>query len=121
MIFIPGNVASSKNGRRNFRGRSLPSVACAKYYKESKKYWEDKENKKKFLAMAKGKEFPLYVEFTFVRSSKRRFDFINPCQTVQDLMVKAGWLEDDNANFIIPVFKPHSYDKEKPGVYITVL
>lgn len=120
-IFIRGNVASSKNGRRNFKRRSLPSVACEKYYKISEDDWSCPLNKKKFLAMIKGKTAPYKVEFTFVRDSKRRFDYINPCQTVQDLMVKKGWIEDDNANYIIPYFAPYQYDKTNPGVYITVL
>jgi hypothetical protein len=36
-------------------------------------------------------------------------------------MVKAGWIEDDNAEFILPVFIQYTYDKEKPGVYIEIL
>jgi len=41
-------------------------------------------------------------------------------------MTKAGWIEDDNAEIILPVplninDKYWSYDKTKPGVYITVL
>ncbi len=37
-----------------------------------------------------------------------------------DLMVLHGWLEDDNADEIIPVFEPYSYSKEKPGVLIGI-
>ncbi len=121
MIFIPGNVPSSKNGRIFAKGRSLPSASCAKYYKASKKCWEDKPTKEAFLKMVGKKEFPIYVEFHFIRNSKRRFDYINPTQTIQDLMVKHGWLPDDNADYIIPVFKPYGYDKLKSGVYIKVL
>ena len=36
-------------------------------------------------------------------------------------MVKAGWIEDDNADFIIPVFEHYTYDKKNPGVYIEIL
>jgi hypothetical protein len=36
-------------------------------------------------------------------------------------MVKNGWIEDDNMEHIIPVFKPYQYDKEKPGVIIEIL
>jgi hypothetical protein len=121
MIFIQGNVPSSKNGRIFAKGRSLPSASCAKYYKASKKYWEDKANKAAFLKMVGVKEFPIKVEFHFIRDSRRRFDYINPAQTIQDLMVKHGWLDDDNADYIIPVFKPYGYDKLQSGVYITVL
>ena len=120
-LFIPGNVASSKNGRVFARGRSLPSKSCQKYYKESKESWACPKNKKWFLDQIKGKTAPYRIEFTFIRSSKRRFDYINPCQTVQDLMVKAGWLEDDNSSYIIPSFGIAGYDKDNPGVWIKVL
>jgi hypothetical protein len=36
-------------------------------------------------------------------------------------MVKAGWIKDDNAEFINPVFVQYIYDKESPGVYIEIL
>ena len=42
-------------------------------------------------------------------------------QTVQDDMVKGGWIEDDNAEFILPVFIQYTYDKKNPGVYIEIL
>ena len=120
-IFIKGNVASSKNGRQWTGKRSVASKSCQKYYKVSKDEWACPINKAKFLAGLKDKTAPYQVEFKFVRDSRRRFDYINPCQTVQDLMVKAGWLVDDNSDYIIPVFAPYEYDKENPGVYIRVL
>ena len=66
-------------------------------------------------------EYPVKISFKFIRKSKHKFDYINPAQTVQDLMVKNGWIEDDNAEFMIPVFEQYEYDKEKPGVYITII
>jgi hypothetical protein len=58
---------------------------------------------------------------TFVRGSRRKFDYINPAQTIQDQMVKYGWISDDNVDEVIPVFAPYQYDKENPGTYIKVL
>ncbi len=118
MIFIPGNTPSSKNGRQ-WTGRcSVASKSTQKYYRESKKYWE--ANKQDFLKMIRGMSFPIYVEFTFIRGSRRKFDYINPAQTIQDQMVKYGWIEDDNMCFMIPVFAPYRYDKENPGTEIRV-
>ena len=65
-------------------------------------------------------ELPLTITFTFVRGTKHKFDYINPCQTVQDDMVKYGWIEDDNCEFIIPIFEPYEYNKEYPGVWIEI-
>lgn len=73
-----------------------------------------------FKEETKNIPFPLKVEFTFYRSSKRKFDYINPAQTVQDLMVKYGWIEDDNAEYLIPSFAQYEYDKEHPGVLIMI-
>lgn len=120
-IFIKGNVASSKNGRQWTGKYSVASKSCQKYYKISKEDWSSEENKAKWMKMIAKKKAPYKVQFTFVRNSKRRFDYINPTQTVQDLMVEYGWLEDDNADYIIPSFAPYKYDKENPGVYIKVL
>ena len=120
-IFVPGEVASSKNGRTFARGRSLPSKSCQKYYKASKSFWEDTANRDWFLSCLKGKSIPYRIEFTFIRGSKRRFDLINPLQTVQDLMVKSGWLVDDNADILLPSFGLYKYEKGGAGVWITVL
>ena len=36
-------------------------------------------------------------------------------------MVKHGWIEDDNADNLIPVFDKYKYDKKNPGVIIKIL
>ena len=36
-------------------------------------------------------------------------------------MVKNGWIEDDNAEFIIPEFVQYEYNKEDPGVHIEII
>mgnify|MGYP003154210750 CR=1 FL=1 len=75
----------------------------------------------KLQYMIKEKEAPYKISFKFHRSTRRKFDYINPAQTVQDLMVKYNWIEDDNCNYIIPYFEEYEYNKEKPGVTIKVL
>lgn len=118
-IFIPFNTPSSKNGRRYVKGRSIGSASTEKYYKLTKQYWID--NKEAFVKMLKGKSKPYKVEFTFIRGSRRKFDYLNPAQTCQDQMVKYGWLADDNMEEMIPAFAPFDYNKEKPGCYIKVM
>ena len=61
------------------------------------------------------------ISFLFIRGSRHKFDYINPAQTVQDDMVKYGWIEDDNAEFIIPGFEQYTYDKDNPGVWIELI
>ena len=89
------------------------------YRKNTKSYYADyAEEFKKALANC---ELPVYIEFEFIRSTKHKFDYINPAQTVQDDMVKHGWIEDDNADNMVPVFAKYSYDKKNPGVIIRLL
>ena len=122
-IFIPGNVPSSKNGRRWTGRYFIVSKQTQRYYKNSKKYWV--ENKKEFHKLLKGKDSqnkaPYRITFKFVRKSRHKFDYINPAQTIQDQMVKYGWITDDNADEMIPIFLKFEYNKDKPGVYINVL
>ena len=118
-IFIPGNVPSSKNGKRWTGKYLIHSKTVMNYIKESKNDYIN--NKELFIDMCKDKEKPYTVSFTFYRGSRRKFDYINPAQTVQDLMVRYQWIEDDNCDYIIPHFKPYVYDKENPGVKIEIL
>ena len=117
--FIPFNVPSSKNGRRWTGKYFISSKTVMTYRKNTKDSYEK-------YAAAFRKEFdtyqtPVQIGFTFIRGTRHKFDYINPAQTVQDDMVKHGWIEDDNADFIIPVFERYSYDKTKPGVIIEIL
>ena len=118
-IFIPGNVPSSKNSKRWTGKMLINSKTVMKYIKETKGYYL--QYKKDFQQLTENKEYPVTVSFQFIRGSKHRFDYINPAQTVQDLMVKNNRIEDDNCEYIIPHFEPYKYDKENPGVYITII
>jgi len=117
--FIPGNVPSSKNGRRWTGKYFIASKAVMNYRKLTKEYYakyaEDFRNE-----VAK-QDLPVTISFEFIRGSRHKFDYINPAQTVQDDMVKHGWIEDDNAEFIIPAFEQYSYDKKNPGVWIELV
>ena len=116
--FIPGNVPSSKNGRRWTGKYFIASKAVMNYRKATKecytKYAEE------FKAEVAKQKLPVKVSFEFIRGSRHKFDYINPAQTVQDDMVKHGWLEDDNAENINPYFIQYKYDKKNPGVWIEI-
>lgn len=118
-IFIPRNVPSSKNSKRWTGKILINSKTVMTYIKDSKDDWM--KNKDTFLSMIKGKEMPYTISFKFLRSTRRKFDYINPAQTAQDLMVKYGYIEDDNCDCIIPCFEEYEYNKDNPGVIIKVL
>lgn len=118
-IFIPGNVPSSKNGRVWTGRYSIASKATRRYWKESEDSWI--KYRKKFTTLLKKQTKPYRIKFSFIRKSKHKFDYLNPAQTIQDLMVKHDWIEDDNCDILIPEFGKYKYDKKKPGVIITIL
>ena len=118
-IFIPGNVPSSKNSKLLTGKLLINSKTVMNYIRESKEDWV--KNKDSFLEMIKDKEMPYKISFKFLRKTRRKFDYINPCQTAQDLMVKYGYIQDDNCDCIIPSFEVYEHNKENPGVIIKVL
>jgi len=117
--FIPGNVPSSKNGRRWTGKYFVSSKATTKYRKDTAIYFE--KFRKGFRKQLAKLELPVKVSFKFIRGSKHKFDYINPAQTTQDDMVKHHWIDDDNCENIIPVFEPYEYDKKNPGVEIKLI
>jgi len=117
--FIPGNVPSSKNGRRWTGRYFVSSKATTKYRKDTAIYFE--KFRKGFRKQLAKLELPVKVSFKFIRGSRHKFDYINPAQTTQDDMVKHHWIDDDNCENILPVFEPYEYNKENPGVEIKLI
>ena len=117
--FIPGNVPSSKNGKRWTGKYLISSKTVMKYRKNTANAY--KKHAKSFVKEFSDHELPVTVSFKFFRGSRHKFDYINPAQTVQDDMVKHGWIIDDNCEFIIPAFKTYKYNKENPGVEIKII
>tara|TARA_R110002012_G_scaffold169141_4_gene332964 strand:+ start:1003 stop:1368 length:366 start_codon:yes stop_codon:yes gene_type:complete len=118
-VFIPGNTPSSKNSQQWTGKYLVKSKTTQRYVKNSKWYYV--ANKKEFKKMLKGKKKPYDIEFTFYRKTKRKFDYINAAQIVQDLMVKHGWLDDDNCTEMKPYFGNYVHQKDNPGVLIKIL
>lgn len=118
-IYIPTNVPSSKNSKRWTGKFLIGSKTTLAYKKNVADYYA--LYKKEFHSMVKDKKPPYKVEFTFIRDSKRRFDYCNAIQIVADMMVEYGWIEDDNADIFIPVFAEYQYKKDNGGVIIKVL
>ena len=100
--FIPGNVPSSKNGRRWTGKYFIASKTVMNYRKDTNAYYEKYADE--FKKELTKHNLPVMISFTFIRGTRHKFDYINPAQTVQDDMVKYGWIEDDNAEFILPAF-----------------
>lgn len=122
MITIYGELYSSKNSKRIVKFGNKMALIASKQYMASVKPIEQQLvlNRGKWLRMAEGYEKPLKVVFKIYRKTHRKFDYVNIIQGLQDLIVKCGWLPDDNADEIIPVFQPYDVDKNNPRVEIFI-
>ncbi len=129
-FFIRGNVPSKKNSKRivpiktkegKMRSILIPSELHEAYKKETIMQYQIFGIE--FLRAVKfyGLEYPLRIEFTYVRGSKHRFDYTNATDTILDLFTHHKWIEDDSADHIIPSFQPYEYDKQNAGVKIKLL
>lgn len=119
MIYLKGNVPSSKNSKQWTGKMLIQSKTVRNYLKQYEIQYKLKANE--FKEMIKNKKKPYYIGFYFIRDSKRKFDYNNLTQLPQDLMVKNGWLEDDNADYLIPIGLGYTVDKANAGLIITVL
>jgi len=116
---INGATPSSKNSRVYTGKYLIASKATRKWVLSTEKDFKDQKDL--FLEELSKHSAPYRIEFKFVRGSKHKFDYINPAQTIQDAMVKHGWIEDDNCTVMIPFFAEYEYDKENPIVEIKIL
>ena len=74
MIFIPGNVPSSKNSKQ-WTGRMLiKSKATRLYEAATEQAW--RENKEVFEDLLEGLTPPYKIGFYFVRGSKHKYDWV---------------------------------------------
>lgn len=154
MIFIPGNVPSLKNSKVKTGRGIFASPAVSRYlrklgiqtfssrHKTVKGYVDltrpnqVEKFREDIKKMALGKENPLFIGFHQVRDSRRRFDFSNSLELIQDLFVAHDFIEDDNVEFMFPIPMTidgrlpttsnlrkenwYTIDKENPGVFIKI-
>jgi len=118
MIVISGEIHSSKNSRRVLRSGNRTIVAKSKQAKADEEMLSIQLNAQaeKWKEMIEGKIFPIHVVFHFVRTTRRKWDFVNLVQGVADAMVKAGYLPDDDVEHFVPHYGGHTVDKTNPGV-----
>lgn len=124
MITVYGELYSSKNSKRIFKTRDgRPFIAKSKVsmQNESDLLIQLPLYRRQFLAECQKHQKPYRVNFKIYRKTRRRFDYPNIIQNLLDCMVKSGWLVDDNADEIIPVYDPYEVDKNNPRVEISVI
>lgn len=137
MVFIKHNTPSSKNSRIKGKFFSKPVQKYLRNY-GIKSFSSSKKTVERYVTIPmtfpveelkelfKDKEYPIVLGFHFVRDSKRRWDIINIMQIILDLLTAFSIIEDDAADYIIPMpfeidGKYWSYDKLAPGVHLKIL
>ncbi len=140
-IFIPGNVPSLKNSKQLFKNKYTgkmfitSSALCKKYVTNSEIHWRIFQSS--FFKLIEGKQKPYKLQLFFIRDKHKSFDFGNISQIVLDCMTgnayfpkskdkelkkKFAWIEDDDANNIVPNYDAgFGYDPKLSGVIIRVL
>lgn len=132
-FYIPQDVRSSKNSKEigRFKKRNkitgdlenfttlVNSKAAQKYKKDTAGYWL--QNKVEFLNQSRLLPLPLRIEFTFIRETLRKFDYVNGAQILLDLMVEYGYMPDDETAYVVPAFNIVYYHRKLAGVLIRIL
>jgi len=125
-IVFSGQLYSSKNSRRNFvKNDKIVSIKSSVSLKQESAFeyqlglqlphWQ------KLLKAANFPKYPLKLAFEIYRSRAGRFDYVNIIQGLADGMVKAGYIEDDSADHLIPIFLPYKIDRVNPRTLIYIV
>lgn len=111
---------SKKNSQQIMINRATgrPFIMPSKQYKEYEKaaMWFIPK-----LRQAQPIDYPVNVKCLFYMPTRRKCDLTNMLEAIDDVMVKAGLLEDDNYTII----QSHDgsrvmYDKENPRTEVTI-
>ena len=138
LIFLPKNIPSLKNSKVMGRFPSKTVMNWLRYYgiqsynsgRKEVKFFKKIPKQANFEELCKSiKEhriYPIKLGFHFVRGSRHKWDFHNPCHLVLDLMTAFDIIPDDNVECILPFpleidNNYWSYDKDTPGVYIKII
>jgi hypothetical protein len=125
MIFLSGEVHSSKNSKRIFvnrkTGRPFIGKSQASKADEGSFALQLSSQRAEWFRMTAGLPYPLHVSLRFIRASQRIFDYVNLAQGIFDAFVAADYISDDSMKFVIPVFLPYAVDKRSPGCEIDIL
>ncbi len=124
-ITLPIELRSSKNERmivyNKKQGRPMIMKKPIARIEENQLSTLLAINRRTWEKMVEGKQYPLKVGFYMYRKTRRRFDWINLLQGIQDAMTKAGYIPDDNANYLTPVCLGWTVDAANPRVEVSVL
>lgn len=114
---VPLTPITKKNHQQIFRNKSTgkPFVTTSKEYKqyENDALW--------FIPKGKQIDSPVNVKCLFYMPTRRRVDLTNLLESIDDIMVKAGLLSDDNYTIIASHDGSRVlYDKSNPRTEVEI-
>ena len=132
-ITLIGNTPAKKDGARIVRagGRPilLPSARHERWYRQNAaalgvRIIRGRVRPEDRLTSYSGVSLPLpgrtRISIRFYRDSRRRWDYSNALDAVQDLLVDFGILSDDNAEVLALGDITHEYDALNPRAEVTL-
>lgn len=118
IISIKGRIPSKKNSRNVFakNGRlfNIPSKQYAAWHKDAMEQLKDCRG---FGIISKVDN----IELRFFAPDKRKFDLTNKAESIMDLLVDFGLLQDDNCEVVRDIRMIYSgVDKVNPRCDVTI-
>jgi len=116
-INFKGRIPSKKNSRNIFvsktgRRMNIPSKKYLEWHEVA-----TLEAEGQFFAVDKVQE----VQMEFLMPDKRRCDLTNKAESIMDLLVDVGMLEDDSWQFVPKIYLSCAgVDKKNPGVKVWI-
>lgn len=114
MIEIPLNPITKKNHQQIVTNGKRPFIIQSKAYREY-------EKNAMYFIRPLGIDYPVNVKCLFYMKTHRRVDLVNLLEAIDDILVKAGALKDDNCEIVAGHDGSRVYyDKERPRTEIYI-
>ena len=114
MILIPLEPITKKNSQRIVMAGNRPAVIPSKAYKQYEK------DAILFLRPL-GIDYSVNIKCLFYMKTRRKVDLTNLLEAIDDVMVKAGTIKDDNSEIVAGHDGSRVYyDKENPRTEIYI-
>ena len=114
MIEIPLNPITKKNHQQIVSNGKRPFIIQSKAYREY-------EKQALYFIRPLGIDYPVNVRCLFYMKTHRRVDLVNLLEAIDDILVKAGALEDDNCEIVAGHDGSRVYyDKENPRTEVYI-
>lgn len=112
MIEIPLNPVTKKNHMQIVSNGKRPSLIQSKQYREY-------EKSALYFIRPLGIDYPVNIKCLFYMKTHRRVDLVNLLEAIDDILVKAGALKDDNCEIVAGHDGSRVYyDKDNPRTEI---